>query len=372
MSKAVNSRSLDLSTNRRALVIRILSAIYATTFLLTSGCAPNKSVAPSEPTPTPTGVKQSISINDESISTFTPKPSTSPYASDYKTPEATEAPIRNNYFLFSPTEEELKTLEIAGEEYYERLIGNYNPQTKPGLAEYTVLDIVKICCGDFDNFFASDIKLTDFTKSKEKCLWNLQNHVNMYIVTAGISTGLMYDNKFDGISFQNPETYELFEVGGYKNYPGVTTLKLVEEILLKIYNSIKQKDIELLIKNTQDLLTITEMIFIQDGGIYEDTAVTTFSEMYPTIKLFVRDEIVSTLLDADLIYGSISVQANDSSEYNAYQIANMLLDDALTDQVDKEILALMDAYIEAVKSGEIILSGTTESPVSQYTPNPGN
>lgn len=372
MSKVLNNKKLDQITNRRALIIRILSALYATLFLLTYGCVPNKSMAPSEPTPTLIGVKQSINITDETISTFTPRPSASPNASDYKTPEATEEPIENKYFLFSPTEEELKALETAAEEYYERLKGNYNPQTKPGLAEYTALDIVKICCGDFDNFFTSDIELTDLTKNKEKCLWNLHNHVNAYIVTVNSSTELMYYNKFDGISFQSPETYKIFKIGGFESYPGVTTLRLVEETLLKLYNSMKQKDIELLIKNTQALLTITEMVFIQDGGIYEDTEVTAFSKMYPTIKLFVREEIVSTLLNADIICGSISIQANDSSEYNLYQLTNMILDDALTHLVDNEILALMDAYIEAEKSGKITRGETTESSIPQNTLALGN
>ena len=127
-----------------------------------------------------------------------------------------------------------------------------------------------------------------------------------------------------------------------------------------------------LIKNTQDLLTITEMIFINRGGIYENTEIDDFSEIYPLIKLFIIKEISSSLWDVSVILQNFDIQATDTSPYNLYQLVHLLekkMDDGF---IDKEILALMDAYIEAVKSGEIILGGATESPILQYSPPPGN
>lgn len=361
MSKARYSKNLSQKTNRRALIIRILCATYAAIFLLTIGCTQNKPGSPLEPTLTQTDVQQSTNTVEKTINTLTPVPSVSPNASNYKTPEATNKVVKSNYFVFSPTEEELSELGIAAEEYYKRLCGNDNPTFSIGLAEYTVLDIVKMYCGDFDILQASIEDSNKLAKCKEECLWRLHNHVNCYLVNIGISTDLMSHNEFDGIFFQNPETYTLFGIGGFENYPGVSTLKLVEEILLKIYNSMKQKNIDLVTKNTQDLSIIAEMIFINNGGVYKDTEVTAFSKMYPTIKLLISGQIQTTLndvlvfLDAAGRDGS-DIKANVSSNYSVGGIVLKIEQQLVVYSVDKEILALMDAYIEAVKRGEITLS----------------
>lgn len=320
-----------------------------TAFILTAyGCAQKKVEVSLASNATPTDIIQIVNNGElESINPtadISSTPVVTPDDASLTTLEATEEPIQSNYFLFSPTVEEEKELEVIAEEYIKRLDSNKCNEFPYGYGNLPPLSIVKILCGNFDN-----IGKPGPLMSKEDCLFHIHNFINHYLVAVGYGIEEICNNNPDGVYFKNLETYKIFEIGGFDNYPGVDTLKLVENKVTNINNSIKNKDNDSLTKYAVDLLTITEMIFINDGGSYNGIKITAFKNMYPTIKLFVKDEIETTLGGIYVASQDATIKANDSSKYNLYQLlyVEIFCDDAINDLIDNEILALMDAYAES-------------------------
>ncbi len=371
MKKVESIKPFDSKISFKLLIKKILCFLSASLFLTTYGCTPKKVDASSAPAADAKKVTQVVSNETGTIAnpvetSPTPTADVTPVDASLITPEVSATPIINNYFLFLPTEEEEKRLEIVAQEYFKRLEGNKSSELSFRYSSLPPLNIVKNLCGCFDNIGESNQVV-----SKEEGLFCIHNFINSYTVTVGFGINEIFNSTPDNVYFNNPESYKIFETGGFENYPGIDTLNLVESIVNDINNSIKKKDNDLVRKNSTILLTITEMIFINNGGNYNKLEITAFKDMYPIIKLFIKEEIVNALWSAATLLQDVTIKANNSSKYNLYELAEIISKDEMATLIDNEILALMDAYIEAVKSGKIVITeDNNDEATLTYSPSP--
>lgn len=370
LKRVVDFKSLPQSLKKSARLasVKFVSLLVAFVMLM-MGCAPNTIYVAVTPSLNSQGAMQAVSNSNGAPELHAETPVIT------ESPVPTETPFSSPYFVFCPTEEELKELEKVANEYGKRLEGNHDGEAKFRRSSGAYFQLAKNLCGYFDNL--------DFNSCKsEEELENAKNEIYEYmcgyletftVISMSIDLDLSSEEK-KSITFCNIDTAKVYNSVEGADFSGVTTLELLEDNLYNIQKSGFSGDKNKVESYGRDLVNMLQLIFLDNGGTYKGNEILAFSNMYPTIQLFVKRISQISMFEVCYMLQTFSITMEDSTVYNMKDLYTITLKDKDPQQIEprikEAIFALMDAYIYAVKSGQITVVGSSESPQLILTPSP--
>ena len=316
--------------------------IMLTFVMLMMGCAPREISASVNSTPTVEPIEHGASTGEDApeIVGETPIP--------ILTPKTTETPApSNDYYLFFPTEEELKKLEQASNDLEKRLL-KITDGTRCALpsTDYTTFQIMRFLSGDFEEVYQKR-EDADF---KETSLGLVVNILAGFNVTMSYITDNINGKGNSEVSKSNifsPEFYKIFEVAGLDKYEGAETLKIFEIESDSLYRAGLKGNTKDFINKSKVIAELIEKILSKAEVQYKEQKLTSLYNMHPLVKLVVLELMLNTSQYIGFITGNYDLKVNDKPDsYNLYYYVKIIKKLRIQNEVKQEVLNLIDAYLE--------------------------
>jgi len=331
---------------------RLKFAFCAIPFLLSAGCAESieeKPEATSVPTPTATAVTEHIA--SDPVITPEPLPTNTPMDASFITPAPSSTPLQ----IYIPTEEEQKTIDDKIETMCNNLFDMTPKSFGETLSKEEAISII--------NCFRLDFRYVGYLNDKEyleaaseeeiviikdyvyeSLMATFMASINNYFISY-VSDSVKSSSDVKSIDFKRSEMFELLPGDNYK---GLETLKIMQDLTLKVGES-ASRDWETFESNTISMQKLIEAVFINHSGDFEGIEITDFNNMHPCVQLVLLFEAQKGL--NYVRERSMKEDKQIKTDFYTLQLIDELAKIFNSSKIKDGIFPVIDAYIAMVVGG---------------------